>query len=401
MTLGSDGEGRAGDELARYLLDMGVLTPEWAEALRAVPRSRFLPDLFWAYDMATGRSHSLSRSDNPGGWERAAYRDVPLVTQWDDGQHTGTGPGTVGTSSASMPSVVVSMLRDLNVSDGTRVLEVGTGTGWNAGLLAHRLGGDNVVSVEIDAAVAARASDALASAGFSPRVVVGEGADGWPTGAQYDRVIVTAGVRRLPAAWLEQTRPGGIILAPWGTHYSNQDALVRLTVGEDGRAVGPFLRMVEFMKLRDQRLDWDLFREHVQEFPGDAQVSRTSFTLADLGDRYDTPYFVTGLCVPDCAHVVNTGASDEAGDAKAWFFDFLSRSWAAVVFSADTPDATVYQSGPRRLWNEVERALTWWIEYGRPDFDRFGLTVDRDGSTRPWLDDPSGFLPFSNGATAP
>ncbi|WP_405798115.1 methyltransferase domain-containing protein [Streptomyces sp. NBC_01506] len=404
MTLGSDRESRAGDELARQLLDMGILPPEWAATLRAVPRSRFLPDLFWAYDMATGRSEPLSRSDDPGGWELAAYRDIPLVTQWDDGQHTGTRPGTVGTSSASMPSVVVSMLRDLDVSDGTRVLEVGTGTGWNAGLLAHRLGSDQVVSVEIDATVAARASDALARAELNPRVVVGEGADGWPAGAPYDRVIVTAGVRRLPAAWLEQTRPGGIILAPWGTHYSNQDALVRLTVNEDGRAAGPFLRMVEFMKLRDQRLDWDLFREHVQAFPGDAQVSRTPFTLADLGDRYDTSYFVTGLCVPECAHAVNMGASDgsgEAGGAKAWFFDFLSRSWAAVVFAADTPHATVYQSGPRHLWNEVERALTWWIENGRPDLDRFGLSVDRDGGTRPWLDDPSNFLPFSNRATGP
>ncbi|MFE4538523.1 methyltransferase domain-containing protein [Streptomyces scopuliridis] len=128
-----------------------------------------------------------------------------------------------------------------DVSDGTRVLEVGTGTGWNAGLLAHRLGNGNVVSVEIAPAVAASASAALTRAGLGPRLIEGDGREGWPPGAPYDRVIVTAGVRSFPAAWLEQTRPGGIVLAPWGTHYSNQGALVRLTVGADGRGAGPFL----------------------------------------------------------------------------------------------------------------------------------------------------------------
>ncbi|MFE4372851.1 methyltransferase domain-containing protein [Streptomyces sp. NPDC056835] len=399
MTLRSEFEGRAADDLAKYLLDIGALTPEWADAFGAVPRSLFLPDLFWAYDMATGRSEPVDRSEAPADWERAAYEDIPVVTQWDDGQHVGTAPGSRGTSSASMPSVVASMLRDLDVDDGTRVLEVGTGTGWNAGLLAHRLGNGNVVSVEIDPAVAASASAALTRAGLGPRLVEGDGREGWPIGAPYDRVIVTAGVRNFPAKWLEQTRPGGIILAPWGTHYSNQDALVRLTVGEDGCGVGPFLRMVEFMKLRDQRLDWNRFVGHVKEFPGAADASRTSRTLADLGDRYETSYFVIGLCVPDCAHVVNAGDvgdvgdSGEEGDAKAWFFDFLSQSWAAVVFSPGAPDATVYQSGPRRLWDEAERALTWWISRGRPAVDRFGLTVDRDGTTRPWLDEPVGVLP--------
>ncbi|MGG2458682.1 methyltransferase domain-containing protein [Streptomyces sp. RGM 3693] len=392
MTLTHEQDGRASDELARSLLEAGALTPAWAETFRAVPRALFLPDLVWSHDMATGRSILVSRADDAEAWERAAYANVPLVTQWDDGRHTGTEPGTVPTSSASMPSVVAAMLRDLDVSEGMRVLEVGTGTGWNAGLLARRLGSSNVVSVEIDAAVAEQARAALKRAGLNPEVVHGDGWEGWPGGAPYDRVIVTAGVRGVPPRWLEQTRPGGIILAPWGTHYSDQDALVRLTVGEDGQASGPFLRMVEFMKLRAQRLDWDQFREHVPAFPGDADVSRTQLTLADMGGRYEPARFVAGLCVPDCAHVVNPTGE---GTGKAWFFDLTSRSWAAVEFRSGEPDATVYQSGPRRLWDEVERALTWWAEKGRPGVDRFGLTVSPDGITRAWLDHPADVLTFA------
>ncbi|MBD0737870.1 methyltransferase domain-containing protein [Streptomyces sp. CBMA29] len=375
-------EGRAGDELARLLRESGALTPEWAAAFADVPRELFLPDLVWAHDMASGGSRTVSRDREPEAWHRASYANVPLVTQWDDGRHTGGEPGTVATSSASMPSVVAAMLRDLDVRDGMRVLEVGTGTGWNAGLLAHRLGDENVVSVEIDPEVADRARKALRRAGLEPEVVCADGTDGWPGGAPYDRVIVTAGVRALPPRWLAQTRPGGLILAPWGTHYSDQDALVRLTVGEDGRASGPFLRMVEFMKLRDQRLDWARFRSHVQTYPGDAAVSRTTLTPDDLGQRYDTARFVLGLCVPHCAHVLNR--SDD-GTAKAWFFDLRSRSWAATEF----PAGTTYQHGPRRLWDEVERALTWWAGRGSPGIGRFGLTVGADGAARPWLDDPA------------
>ncbi|MFD8547495.1 methyltransferase domain-containing protein [Streptomyces sp. NPDC059649] len=341
--------------------------------------------------MATGRNVPISRSDDPEEWERAAYANVPLVTQWDDGRHTGTQPGSVPTSSASMPSVVVSMLRDLDVTDGMRVLEIGTGTGWNAGLLAHRLGGSNVVSVEIDATVAERARAALKRAGLSPEVIHGDGRAGWSAGAPYDRVIVTAGVRGIPSDWLEQTGPGGIILAPWGTHYTDQDALVRLSVREDGSASGPFLRMVEFMKLRDQRLDWSRFHDYVPEFPGEADVSRTRIALVDLGDRYETVRFVTGLCVPGCAHVVNR-SDEETG--KAWFFDLASRSWAAVEFRSGTPDAVVYQSGPRRLWDEVEQALAWWSDRGKPSLDRFGLTIASDGTFHPWFERPTQALPF-------
>ncbi|WP_323375907.1 methyltransferase domain-containing protein [Streptomyces alkaliterrae] len=385
MTSDRDRRGGACDELVRSLLVSGDLDAAWAESFRAVPRSLFLPDLFWTHDMATGRNAAVDRED-VDAWERAACSNIPLVTQWDDGRHSGTAPGAVPTSSSSMPSVVAAMLRDLDVREGTRVLEVGTGTGWNAALLAHRLGASNVVSVEVDGAVVESARTALKAAGLDAEVVHADGRDGWAPGAPYDRVVVTAGVREFSPHWLRQARPGGVVLAPWGTHYSDQDALVRLTVAEDGHARGPFLRMVEFMKLRAQRLDWNRFREYVPSFPGDADVSAGSLALADLGDRYRAARFVAGLGVPDCAHVVNPTGD---GTGRVWFFDLASRSWAAAEFREPGAPALVYQSGPRRLWAEVERVLTWWAEVGRPGVDRFGLTVAPDGATHAWLDDPA------------
>lgn len=378
-------EDRASDALARSLLDAGSMTPDWAESFTAVPRPLFLPSLMWAHDMATGTSAPVSETDDPQEWLRQAYADVPIVTQWDDGEHVGTKPGDVSTSSASMPSVVTSMLRDLDVSPDHRVLEIGTGTGWNCGLLAHRLGSGNVVSIEVDAAVAVQARTNLSRAGLHPEVVRADGELGWQRDAPYDRVIATVGVRNVPSAWLAQTRPGGVILVPWGTHYDSGDAVLRLTVNEDGSASGPFLRPVAFMKLRGQRLDWDRFTHYVPNFPGDADTSTTKLSPDDLGSSYGTERFVTGLVVPDLAHVVN---QPDADTTKAWFFDLTSQAWAAVVSRKGEPYASVYQAGPRRLWDEVEQAFTWWASEGRPELFRFGLTVLPDGEQRPWLDDP-------------
>ncbi|NJP42355.1 methyltransferase domain-containing protein [Streptomyces sp. PRB2-1] len=382
-------------ELTRLLREGGALAAEWVEVFEAVPRGAFLPDVIWPYDMGSGASRVVDRRVDGDAWERAAYADVPVTTQWDDGAHEGPGPGHVPTSSASMPSVVAGMLRDLDVRPGMRVLEVGTGTGWNAGLLAARLGGSGgVVTVEVDEAVAVRARAALVRAGLRAEVVCGDGRDGWAAGAPYDRLIATAGVRALPAAWLEQTRPGGVVLAPWGTHYGNGDALVRLTVRGDGTASGPFLRPVEFMKLRAQRLDWGRFRAHVGPYPGDADTSETAVSLTELGEgrrRMGGTAFVLGLLVPDCAHVLNTAGAG----ATLWFFDMRpgSRAWASAEFRPGATRALVRQSGTRRLWDEVTRALSWWQAQGTPPVSRFGLTADATGARQVWLDDDAHPVP--------
>src|SRR5690349_23163868 len=98
----------------------------------------------WPHDRDTGKATAVSRSDLPDAWYAYADSNVPIVTQWDDGKHEGPEPGRSFTSSSSMPSLVFSMLADLDVHPGHRVLEIGAGTGWNAALLAHRVGAQNV-----------------------------------------------------------------------------------------------------------------------------------------------------------------------------------------------------------------------------------------------------------------
>jgi hypothetical protein len=71
-----------------------------------------------------------------------------------------------------------------------------------------------------------------------------------------------------------------------------------------------------------------------------------------------------------------------------WFYGLDDRSWAVVMFQDGATTARVWQSGPRRLWDEVEAAFHWWEERGKPGYERFGLTVTAEGQ-RAWLDDPA------------
>ncbi|MFF1907379.1 methyltransferase domain-containing protein [Kitasatospora sp. NPDC058218] len=385
-----EGADRPGSEPGRSLLSDGSMSPAWADTFDAVPRALFAPDIVWSHDMASGRSVVADRRTDPAGWVEAIDANVPLVTQWDDGTHRGTDPGTVATSSISMPSLVASMLRDLDVRPGMKVYEGGTGPGWNAALLAHRLGSAQVVSVEYDEEVSKAARINLARAGLRPELVIGDGAAGWSRGGPYDRAIFTYGLRAIPAPVVRQVHAGGMILAPWGTDFTALDAVVKLTVNDDGSVSGPFTQMVEFMKSRNQRLEFPQHSAYVPDFPGDADTSCiTALMPEDLGGYWDVRRFSLGLAVPDATHVVH---QQDDGTTSAWFYGLTDRSWAAVVRREGDAVGSVYQSGPRQLWPAVERALDWWQGQGRPSLERFGLSVI-NGSHTTWLDTPDNVVP--------
>jgi protein-L-isoaspartate O-methyltransferase len=367
--------------LGRFLLDLGAMAPGWIEPFERVDRSRFLPETIWPFDEKTGHGGAVSVAEDPDEWFAYVDADVPITIQWDDGQHDGPEPGALPTSSASMPSLVMSMLFDLDVQDRMHVLEIGTGTGWNAALLAHRLGGHQVTTVEVDRQVASTARACLHEVGLHPHVMAHDGALGCQSNAPYDRVIVTCGVRSIASAWIEQTRRGGVILAPWGTFFGNEDAVVRLSVQRHGTASGHFTRPAQFMKMRSQRPDWPDHQAYVPEdWVTQASQSSTAITAKEFsGGTYDIVPFVVGLRVRDCAHI-------SAGES-AWFYSLSDKSWAAVRFATKDSEGEVYQSGTRRLWDEIEASLTWWEAQGRPGHERFGLTVTPDAEF-PWLDDP-------------
>ncbi|MFR9726050.1 methyltransferase domain-containing protein [Streptomyces sp. MS19] len=370
--------------LASALTATGALTADWLPTFLAVPRELFVPDRIWpGIADGTRQTGLVDRAREPGAWLRAVYSDIPLTTQWDEGRHTGDGLGTTPTSSSSMPRMVVSMLADLEVGEGHGVLEVGTGTGWNAALLAHRLGDGNVVTVEYDQEVAAGAKENLRRGGRTPTVVVGDGRRGWAGRAPYDRLIATCSVGQVPWTWVGQTAPGGIIVAPWGTEYGGE-CVVRLTVGEDGTASGPFTRSSAFMRLRQQRTRRPPFAAYLKgrAWPAGGARSTTMLSPQEIGGWVEQ--FVIGLWVREAFW---RAERYDDGSYTLWTYSTDTRSWATTDYERGTDTYVVVQSGPRRLWDETEAAFRWWVDHGRPGFRRFGLTVDRRGE-RVWLDRP-------------
>ncbi|WP_328691295.1 protein-L-isoaspartate(D-aspartate) O-methyltransferase [Streptomyces caniferus] len=384
MTTNAREERPSLDGLGRALMSAGALSSDWAPAYAAVPRAIVLPDLIWPFDLAAGRSVPVSRAEEPERWQEFADSDVPIVTQWDDGQHNGTEPGHVPTSSASMPSVVFRMLQDLDLQPGQRALEIGTATAWNALLMAHRAGPGCVTTVEVDRSLATAAMATVERLRAAVQVVHGDGFQGYQDGAPYDRVIATCGLRAVPFAWVEQCRPGGVIVAPWGTDYSHADAVARLVVAPDGAsASGRFTGPVEFMKLRAQRFAPRPHSEYVTGSVADGVESSTTITEAEfVGEQFGPERFAMGLRVPQCSYVV---ADKHDGARPVWFYSLSDRSWACVLFR-DGDTARVWQSGPRQMWAEAQAAFQWWVGHGRPDQSRFGLTVTPEGE-RAWLDD--------------
>ncbi len=138
----------------------------------------------------------------------AGYADRAIVVKRDSGGQP--------VSSASQPTMMAHMLEQLRVVAGNAVLEVGTGTGYNAALLAELVGGrGRVVSVEVDADLADQAARRLDRLGFGRvAVVVADGRDGFAAGAPYDRIIVTAGATVLAGAWRSQLAEGGRLVVP-------------------------------------------------------------------------------------------------------------------------------------------------------------------------------------------
>ncbi|MFJ8624637.1 methyltransferase domain-containing protein [Kitasatospora sp. NPDC093550] len=383
--------GEAGPRgLASVLVTGGALTSDWLPSYHAVPRELFVPDRIWPGIADGTRQHpALDKSKDPEAWRRAVYSDVPLTTQWDDGAHQGDGLGTTPTSSNSMPTMVFSMLQDLDVRPGHRVLEIGAGTGWNAGLLAHRLGDLNVVTVEYDPEVARGARENLRRAGLAPTVVEGDGRAGWAKGAPYDRIIATCSLLEIPPAWLEQAAPGAVIVAPFGTEYGGEQ-IVRLTVNGDGTsASGRFTRSSAFMRLRQHRTDRPPFESYLHGRPWPADGIRSTTTLPPPHTGGWLEQFVIGVAVPEAFWRAERYAD---GAYTLWLYSRDARSWASADYERGRTSYEVYQSGPRRLWDEVEAAWRWWDAQGRPSPDRFGLTVTPDAHTL-WLDAPEDPVP--------
>ena len=177
---------QSGPALADHLRSRGIADPRVLEAMASVPRDRFVPE-----DAAA-----------------MSWRDQAL-------------PIACG-QTISQPFMVALMTQELALRGSERVLEVGTGSGYQAAILARLAAEVHTIERIEDLARSADQLLRLELGIENVRVHVGDGSLGWPSAAPFDRIIVTAGTPELPAPLFEQLADGGLIVAPIGSAESQQ-----------------------------------------------------------------------------------------------------------------------------------------------------------------------------------
>lgn len=356
------------DELARA----GVLTdPRWRVAIEQTPRHVFVPRFYGDDDTIIDGANP----DTVAAWLTSVYSDDSLVTQL---AHAHGADRAWPTSSSTMPSLMVRMLELLHVTDGARVLEIGTATGYNAALLCHRLGPEQVTSVELHPELAVTAAERLSTLGYRPTIALGDGADGYPRRAPYDRIVATCAVSAIPATWIDQLAAGGRIITDLRTEMSSSLAVLdKISVDTvSGRLLD---QPGHFMWLRP---DPDNPLRDANRFNFVIDLDSADSTTSGFDPRtLDEPGFrvLLGILEPS----LSTPSRGWRDGAATWWMHAEGGSWVEIVGNSVT------QGGPRRLWPSVEQAATDWQRLGRPERGRYGLTATTT-EQHMWLDNPDG-----------
>lgn len=184
----------SGLAIARQVREKGILDPNVLEALAKVPRDRFVPP----------ETRDLARADQA----------VEIGLD----------------QTISQPFMVAVMTLELTLSGAEKVLEVGTGSGYQTAVLSHRAA--EVYTIERFAELSLRARGILDGLGLTNiRYRIGDGTLGWPEGAPFDRVLVTAAAPSLPTTLFDQLAEGGLMVAPIGDDEMQELTVVRKVKG--------------------------------------------------------------------------------------------------------------------------------------------------------------------------
>ena len=147
----------------------------------------------------------------------------------------------------SQPSLVVEMTRVLSPDRNTNVLEIGTGSGYQTAILAAF--SKHVYTVERIPELSEKAKNRLDSLGYSNITYrIGDGSEGWPDRAPFDRIIGTAAASRIPDEWIEQLSCGGILVMPVGQRAVQ--VLVQITKNATGEVLRKEIENVRFVELK-------------------------------------------------------------------------------------------------------------------------------------------------------
>jgi protein-L-isoaspartate(D-aspartate) O-methyltransferase len=342
--------------VAEIRRDGAPLSAQLARAFATVPREAFVAGGF------QGRG---------GGWVTPGDADFLDVVYSDDVLVTKV-EGRMPVSSSSQPSLMAIMLAALDVRPGLRVLEIGTGTGYNAALLATL--GARVTSVDVQADVAEQARTALARAGIAGvRVVHGDGYAGAP-GERFDRIIVTVGVAGLSPRWLAQLDGGGPAVVP--VQHAGTHPVLAVTGAPGGPVTASVICPSGFMSAAGP-----LTAAHHFSHPFPAAQGELGAFAETKGPRFDPPlgplsyrdlWYAAGVWHRRATHAAIPGV-----DQNCLVLLDEDRSGGAAIL----PDGAILTGGPEpdRWAHDAADILKRWDAAGRPSMRAWHVTLALNG----------------------
>ncbi|GAV42086.1 methyltransferase domain-containing protein [Streptomyces acidiscabies] len=321
----------------------------WVGAVAHIPRHELVPR-WWEH---TGGKWQLRDGPSaPEAWMRAAYADRSLVTRVGplhaDRASPDDRPQGWPTSSATLPTLVVRMLRHGRLGDGLSLLDLGTGAGGLAAYACHRLGDHCVTSLDVDPYLVSAAGERLARMGYQPKMVTADATE-WVPGT-YDRIVATVALSPGPGlrAVVGALEPGGRLV----TTLARTCLLVTGWKDQSGDVVGRVERdMAGFMLTRSG-----------SDFP----PARTElFTLAHNAEgehrssgRYPVVDIENAWELRSMLEVTTPGVEIDyrsEGESRTACLIHPDGSWARASAERLDDPPEVHQGGPQRLWDALER----------------------------------------------
>lgn len=354
-----------------------ITTPAIESAFLAVPRHCFLDAFYLREQTAPVRWKLIeSRALSTQEWCQLVYADAPLITRLNE----------IGnpTSSSSAPAIMACMLEVAALAPGQRVLEIGTGTGYNAALLAHLVGDPTLVTtIELEDDLMRLARERLARV-VSPgvQVIAGDGFLGYAPNAPYDRILATASTQTIPLAWLDQLREGGIIVLHLQGHLAGGCLVCFQKQGPGRSGTGLLITGSDFMQLRTPSSSSFLAPQllaHLLHRPLTCSYVLTS-ALFDptLLWNNDLAFFLQTLFPTLCLNSISKGREDPP---RICLLDESTRT--LLVFSPlGEKQWQLEIRGNVPVWERALAAYHQWLDLGRPGATAYRLLIDACGRQR-------------------
>jgi protein-L-isoaspartate(D-aspartate) O-methyltransferase len=365
--------------LVATLKHEGKLTsPLVEEAFNSIPRHAFINQFYLRDRTSSLLKYRLIQAlplEDTKFWLEAVYANDALITTISE-----VG---IPTSSSSAPDVMAHMLEALDVHAGLRVLEIGTGTGYNAALLAHIVGNPHLVfSVEIDPGLAQQAQQRIdCVVGKGSTIHTGNGLDGYAQAAPFDRIIATGSCREIPRSWLEQLDEGGILVMNLGGKMGAGGLLQIQKVSAKGAAHGRFLSYSAFMELRDAihapspALPALLFKYSGRPVTSRIPLSKAAFDPALL---WETDFaFLLQL---EFQHPYLSSIQKQASDAPTLcLIDEQSQTMVMFCPTEQDMDLMVEIKGEPQTWEKIYHTYRLWLDLDRPTISDYVIDIDESG----------------------